>query len=378
VNNFEMLLRLFLLVAFISRNTRGDTCDPYSDVCSMQDADVLFVFCDDKGANCVCTDIEEDACKAITDGDSVVNGDATPLTNESLDKDVCEALCTTQAAAEGQTKLCSRWQRKAEEFHAGDAVTCTMRSDPCPGPEFCISNYITCDSGHINCGATDPPTEKPQEQCKGKIGYDASLVHWDCRDVHQEYVNVYVVEVIPENTVCQTMKRCSEWNENERNEIRADSKSYRLVVNCDGDTGLWQPDENTGDMELTKTLIEETDDEKNTLLEVDLEKECHAICQPEQLDEEKMTERGAEAICDQGLIYADYVLEGDNSCILMCDRELQKQIDCLFDEDSIRGEKAWYDTNKDSHPKPDDATYSGEYFKYENPLEEFICDWGDL
>jgi len=368
-----MLLR-FLLVAFLSQKASGEQCDPYLDVCSMEGADVLSVFCDHKGTNCVCKDIEDGACDPIKDDDdNVVNGDDTALTNKTLTADVCENLCKTQAAAEG-AKKCSRWQWKAEEFHAGDDVTCTMRSDACPGPEFCMGEYIKCKSGHIDCGpdpTEEPTTQKPPEKCKGAIAYNSYLVHWDCRDVNQDYVNVYVSNEIPENTVCQTMERCSEWNENEKYQMRADSKSFRLVVNCNGDTGLWQPDENTGDMELTKTLIVD-DGDKNTLLEVDLEKDCPAICESTPLDEKKMTERGAEAICDQGLIYADYTLEGDNSCILMCDRELQKKIDCLFDKDSIRGGKSWYDTTREN---PGDGKYSGDYFKYQDAFTEFACEW---
>ena len=56
------------------------------------------------------------------------------------------------------------------------------------------------------------------------------------------------------------------------------------MVNCDGVSGLWVADENTGDLALTESLIQETgEDGKNTILEADLEEDCDALCTEVQL-----------------------------------------------------------------------------------------------
>ena len=72
-------------------------------------------------------------------------------------------------------------------------------------------------------------------------------------------------------------------------------------------------------------------------------------------------------LCDKSLSNNDYVLEGDNSCILLCDREMQKAISCLFDPESQKGEKAWFDeTNRDEE---------GDPTRYTDAMTQFVCEW---
>jgi len=365
-------------ILIIITNVRGEACDPVADACSMDGFDVLQIFCDHhENTACVCTAEADGACTTIDD-------DVSGLFYNTLKIEKCEELCLKQAGEDGKADpvLCSRWQWKSDEYHNGEDVTCTMRSTPCPGPDFCFGETIECASGHINCGQdTTPTTPKPLVDCQGKIQYQSSLVHWDCRYPNKTSINAYVEEIIPGGVECQTMERCIEWDEPLGTPIpsiesREDSYSYKLVVVCNGDTGLWEPSEHTGDMKITESLITDPENEKNTILEADLDRDCDAKCASTQLDKDEMTDRGVEVICDQSIEFNEYVLEGDNSCILMCDREIQKQIECLFDLESNKGEKTWYDTVM---PNPNEGAeepdYSGPYFKYSDPEKEFKCDW---
>jgi len=353
-----------------------ETCDPYSENCSMDNYDVLKITCMNNAErlqhpNCGCAgkDPEElKDCEVI---------DVTGYTHATLTEATCRELCEKQALLGGDKK-CSRWLWTKEERHIGDYVECTMRSDPCPGPLSCTSDLKECVSGQINCEEAAPPS------CNGNISYDPSSVHWHCWAA-SGYVNVYQQERIPVNTRCKTMKRCSAWNEGVPETTEASVEpgtttdlsstepsttepvalsdlDYRLVVRCNRE-GDWEADEDTGDKAVTESLIQTTmDGDKNTttIIEANMDTNCLPSCPPTKLDENELNKSGVKALCMKDLSSTEYVLQADNSCILLCDNKLQKSIGCLFDPSSRIGGRTWLDETRNN-------------FIYNSAQTEFKC-----
>jgi len=90
----------------------------------------------------------------------------------------------------------------------------------------------------------------------------------------------------------------------------------------------------TGDDDLSGKMVGAT-----TLVEPVCESKCDSLA----LDEESITARGTELICDPPL--EGFNLEDGKSCILICDNHFAMSISCQFEPD---GTKIW--KNDDREP----------------------------
>ena len=95
----------------------------------------------------------------------------------------------------------------------------------------------------------------------------------------------------------------------------------------------------TGNMELSKAMI----NPPGSITE----QECLATCEDITLST-YLSQWWADLICENHLV--DNILHAPNHCVLLCDNNLEKTIDCEYDAEGV---KAWRD--QEGNPLTDDS-----------------------
>jgi len=295
-------------------------CDEHCEACG-DVADIGRISCD--GTACTI----QSNLTGQEDTDLQYLLDNNPIENKILTPDICRDKCQEQSDHEGDINC--------EFFHLQEAIgndpkkaTCSLQTT-CPLSVSCDEVAKNCVSGQLGC-TEDCKEIKP---CSlKKVAWNHGYFHVICHDKAGE-INIYLEDRndIPHNTVCQTVRRCSTWADEDA-EGQEHNEFYRkLAVYCDGttgdDKGTWAVKPNTGSQVQSEAMIT---DEEGTITE----QECSAQCEDITID--LSSQWWADIICENPLV--NNVLKDPNSCILLCDNHLEKTIDCEFD---IDGNKAW-------------------------------------
>jgi len=317
-------MKVFLLsVLAVYVQGQGDPCNPNCDACK-DDHDIAKITCGGNGADC---SIEKDSAYGGEEDMDQYLGE--PKIKE-ITADDCRKICKEQmkasAASDAEELPCAffHWQEAHVKGQTDKVVTTCSLQTSCQPSGYCES--FDCVSGQLGCN----------EECETSLPCSLTKTEWVhgnfhviCTDKTQEdgdvdiYSDNIVGKEIPGGTICNTIRKCSEWKDN------PEALYYReLAVQCEGLTGTWAAREDTGSTELSTAMID-----VNTIKE----QECTAICEAITIT---ITQKWADLVCVTPLV--DNLLEDGNSCILLCDNHLKMTIDCKY---VVEGDKEWQDAH---------------------------------
>merc|ERR1711936_3285 len=292
----------------------------YCDACD-GDADIGIITCTESGCTVESKLNQTDLSYLTDDPDNPI---------EDLTPEMCRAKCQQQSEHEGDGKECEFFHWQWQDHEQADK-RCSLQTG-CPPRSTCDPIAKHCTSGQLGC-SDDCQEVSPCSLTKAKWTHDK--FHVFCRDPQGGDINIYMDDFNDENiahgTVCQTVRKCAAWNET------TEEKGYyrKLAVFCNGTAieqgkGSWTVMPDTGNQELSEAMITTTPGKIT-------EQECLATCMDIQLS----TYEGqwwTDLICENPLV--DNLLTEPNHCVLLCDNNFDKTIDCEFDD---KGEKAWRD-----------------------------------
>jgi len=320
ISTMKVLLFSFLALLPLSFATE---CDVHCDACD-GDADIAIIKC--KGKNCEVISKLTDEQEGEIDM-NYLNDPENPI--EDLTPEICRAKCQEQSEhGDGDgTKNCIffHWQEDHEE---DTEKKCSLQTT-CPPRSTCDPIAKHCTSGQLGC-SDDCQEVRPCSLTEATWTHDK--FHVFCTDPRGHDINIYMDNVkdkkIANGTVCQTVRKCAEWNE-----ITEDVHAtyYRkLAVFCNATEGTWTVMPDTGSQALSQAMIS---DKEGTITE----QGCPATCDDITLSTYE-SQWWADLICENPLV--NNVLTPPNHCVLLCDNSLKKTIDCEYDD---QGEKAWRD-----------------------------------
>jgi len=337
-----LLLSSFVLAIY------GLGCDDNCDTCT-DEHDIATISCDIAKTGCSIansagyTDEETEKVNKLL-GDPPI---------QKITADECRQKCQYQADTEGtedapapespnEPKFCKyfRWEmgHEATAMKAAKPTTCSLQT-VCPvSSDHCRTN---CVSGQLGCN------DKCEELTPCSLSTPTDWTHdkfhvicTDPNDVDGD-VNIYSPEditKIADGTICNTIRKCSEWVNEEPNLTPEDSPYYlKLAVECV--KGTWTAREDAGSKTASDAMIG-----TGPIIE---EQPCMAECLPLDLTDSKFGDQWwADLVCDQPLADGNMLVYG-NSCILLCDNHLSKTIDCKYNEDveTAQGDKIWQDSH---------------------------------
>merc|ERR1711970_768760 len=305
------------LLSFLALLPLGLTidCDEHCDACD-GDADIAIITCTGKQCDVKLPDGED----GDLDFGYLINDPENEI--EDLTPEICRAKCQEQFDHEGDPDcVFFHWQ----EEHADSRKRCSLQTT-CPPRSTCDPIAKHCTSGQLGC-SDDCQEVSPCSLTQATWTHDK--FHVFCTDPRGHDINIYMDNVkdkkIANGTVCQTVRKCAEWNE-----ITEDVHAtyYRkLAVFCDatnivGEKGTWTVMPNTGNQTLSDAMISNT---TGTITE----QECLATCEDISLSTYE-DQWWADLICENPL--AEDLLTEPNHCVLLCDNSLKKTIDCEYDD----------------------------------------------
>jgi len=333
-----LLLSSFVLAIY------GLGCEDNCDTCT-DEHDIATISCD--VAKTGCSIANSAGYNNETETEKVDNLLGEPKI-ETITADECRQKCQYQAETDGtpnapdSAKFCNffRWEmgHEATAMKAAKPTTCSLQttcpvsSDHCR-TNFCVSGQLGCSD---NCEDLTPCTlSTPTVWTHDKF----HVICTDPNDVDGD-VNIYSEEDIKEianGTICNTIRKCSEWVEDVDTPTPEDSAYYlKLAVECVN--GKWATRDDAGSQAGSEAMIGD-----GTKIE---EQECPAKCLELDLENADFSNQWwADLVCDHPLEGTKLV--EPNSCILLCDNHLSKTIDCKYNEDveTAQGDKIWQDSH---------------------------------
>jgi len=327
-----------LVFCFLALLPLGFTkkCNEHCEACD-GDADIAVIRCTGKE----CT-VES---KLMDNQNQTINMDYLKEEIEDLTPEMCRGKCQEQSVhiQEGEDKNCEffHWQ----ENHGQPAEKKCSLQTTCPPRSTCDPIAKHCTSGQLGC-SDDCQSISPCSLTKAAWKHDK--FHVVCTDPHGHDINIYMDEVkdkrITPGTVCQTVRKCAAWDE--QGADTTNSYYRKLAVFCDGtnivegeDKGTWTEMPDTGSQEGSKAMI--------SMAGTITEQECNSTCPDIQLST-YADQWWADLICETPLV--SNVLTPPNHCVLLCDNNLEKTIDCEYDAEGV---KAWRD--QEGNPLTDDS-----------------------
>jgi len=317
-----------LLISFLALLPLGlaTVCDEHCDACD-GDADIAKITC--TGSECEVESKLTDQDGAEVDMNYLINDPDNPI--EDLTPEICREKCQEQSVNnDGTNCKFFHWQ---EEHGQNTVKRCSLQTT-CSPRSSCDPIAKHCTSGQLGC-SDDCQEMSPCSLTQAAWSHDK--FHVFCTDPRGADINIYVDDVkdkkIANGTICQTVRKCSAWDGEERGNNQYDRK---LAVFCDGTNieqegkGTWTVMPDTGDQTLSQAMIT---DNPGTITE----QECLATCEDITLTT-YVDQWWTDLICENPLV--DNVLHAPNHCVLLCDNHLEKTIDCEYDAE---GDRKWRD-----------------------------------
>jgi len=301
---------------------QGDTCTPNCDACDNVH-DIATISCDSIRGPCT-----------LAANDTYGAEDLTYLLGgiEAITPDTCRKICQVQAENEENTpaslRLCKffHW----EGGHVNKKTTCSLQTT-CGGPSSYCANF-RCVTGQLGCD--DNCDKLTPCSLTSKTEWTHDKFHVICTDQVVGDVNIYSdtdIGEIANGTICNTVRMCSKWVEDDIPTPESSPYYRKLAVECIN--GEWKPREDAGSQTESAAMIQ------NEKIE---EQPCDATCEPLTLTVVTSDQWWADLVCDHPLADGN-VLTVPNSCILLCDNHLSKTIDCKYTEN---GDKTWQDAER--------------------------------